>query len=721
MPRSSSSRPLSIGGAISTVSSPLRNSFVDVSCRSPINPRRPGRPTHKNEVASGPNGLFLNTAESRYATFNSSTYLSTPRSFPIASPRKSHSSIYSPKYNDDDQLSSSTTLVSPYSTNTLPLTPNYNPPSSSGKLGTFSAINIILGKTIGVGIYSIPSSIFNSVGSVGASITLWILGSAISFCGLAVYLDLGTAIPRSGGERIYLERIFRKPHMLATCMFMSYVVLLGFSTPNCIVLGEYVMYALQIEVNRWNVRSVAVAVITLICFIHARYKKLGLRIINILGVGKMAILVIVILSGVAGIIMGVGSEYSPLALTARRLRPDSYSSLSEGDGHLTTAQRNFSNLFEGSSTQPHDYATALLKILYCFRGYSTANQVLSSVRNPIPTLKRAAPIALLLVSAAYILANIAYFAVVSREDFRSSGVLIAGYFFRNIFGEQVGGNILPLFIIISAFGNIAATSFAQACVNMELGRDGLLPFSRFFKHSISLSSILGKTGSSSNEKDQLQEEDATPGLILHWLVSILVIILPPPGEIYNFLVDIGGYPVSVISVSISVGLLYLQLNPSENWKGHEGYESKKIYTAVFAASNVLLLVLPWIKPNGGVEGREGLGGGERFKWYAYPSTGLGILGLGVLYWVWWSKIKPRVCGGLAGGRSWLRGHQKRDSGGEDVPMMNFEFNGGEDGDEDRLAESILDEDLDEASGIRKRAPCGCPIPHSANPKESGSS
>jgi amino acid transporter len=102
-------------------------------------------------------------------------------------------------------------------------------------------------------------------------------------------LDLGTAIPRSGGERIYLERIFKKPRMLATCMFMSYVVLLGFSTPNCIVLGEYVMYALEIDVNRWNVRTIAVGVITLLCFIHARYQKLGLRIINVLGVGKMLI------------------------------------------------------------------------------------------------------------------------------------------------------------------------------------------------------------------------------------------------------------------------------------------------------------------------------------------------------------------------------------------------------------------------------------------------
>lgn len=589
--------------------------------------------------------------------------------------------------------------MSPSSTHHfLPLTPSFLPSASNGKLGTFSAINVILGKTVGVGIYSIPSSIFESVGSVGASISLWVIGSLISFCGLAVYLDLGTAIPRSGGERVYLERIFKKPRMLATCMFMSYVVLLGFSTPNCIVLGEYVMYALEIEVNRWNVRLVAVSVITLLCVIHARYQKLGLRIINILGVGKMLILAIVILSGVAGALMGVGSSKSPL--TRRRLGGIPLDAIP--DHHLSTAQINFSNLFAGSSTQPYDYATALLKILYSFRGYSTANQVLSEVRNPISTLKVAAPVALSLVSLGYILANISYFLVVSKEDFRSSGVVIAGYFFKNIFGEVIGENVLPLFIIISAFGNIAATSFAQARVNQELGKDGLLPFSSWFA-----------------KKNQW--DSPTPGLFLHWLISILVIIVPPPGEIYNFLVDIGGYPVSVISVAISLGLLYLQSNPDEKWQSP--FQAKKIYTIVFAASNCLLLILPWVKPK--TERGDG-----RFAYYAYPSTALAILGSGVVYWFWWAKIKPA----LFGGESWLatereagkhRGH-RRDMSDEAFPMMRFDNYGsdddqpvgGDDKDHGQLTQGSRLELLVLDKGVKKLSPCGCPSFHGVRDRES---
>lgn len=494
-------------------------------------------------------------------------------------------------------------------------------------------------------------------------------------------MDLGTAIPKSGGERVYLERIFKQPHMLATCIFMSYVVLLGFSTPNCIVLGEYLMYALEIEANRWNVRLVAVGVITLLCSIHARYQKLGLRIINVLGVGKMLILVIVILSGIGGAIAGVGSSTS--ALTRRRRDIDSYDLRS--DAHLSTAQRNFSNLFEGSSTQPYDYATALLKILYCFRGYSTANQVLSEIRNPIPTLKLAAPIALSLVSIGYVLANIAFFLVVSKDDFRSSGVVIAGHFFKTLFGEVVGENILPMFVIISAFGNIAATSFAQARVNHELGKDGLLPFSGFFSGPAS-------------------------GLFLHWLISVLVIVVPPPGQIYNFLVDLGGYPVSVISVAISLGLLYLQMTPAERWTSPS--RARKVYVVVFAASNCLLLVLPWFRP----KERKG---DEGFPYYAYPATALAILGSGVVYWVWWAKIKPVVFGARGEGEGgYVRGHKSTLSD-EVLPMLQYhsDIEGSA-----RSSLRLVDEADDghgvvegEGGGVRKRAPCGCPLIHDPPP------
>ena len=64
---------------------------------------------------------------------------------------------------------------------------------------------------------------------------LWVLGLVLSFCGLFVWLELGTMIPRSGEEKVYLEAMYRRPKNLATVLCASYMILLNISSANCIV------------------------------------------------------------------------------------------------------------------------------------------------------------------------------------------------------------------------------------------------------------------------------------------------------------------------------------------------------------------------------------------------------------------------------------------------------------------------------------------------------
>jgi amino acid transporter len=49
-----------------------------------------------------------------------------------------------------------------------------------------------------------------------------------------VYLEFGTAIPRNGGEKNYLEYVFRRPKFLATGFYTGYVVLLGMCILCCL-------------------------------------------------------------------------------------------------------------------------------------------------------------------------------------------------------------------------------------------------------------------------------------------------------------------------------------------------------------------------------------------------------------------------------------------------------------------------------------------------------
>ena len=64
---------------------------------------------------------------------------------------------------------------------------------------------------------------------------LWVLGFFLSFCGLFVWLEYGTMFPRSGGEKVYLEAVYRRPKHLATVIFAANAILLAFSAGNSIV------------------------------------------------------------------------------------------------------------------------------------------------------------------------------------------------------------------------------------------------------------------------------------------------------------------------------------------------------------------------------------------------------------------------------------------------------------------------------------------------------
>lgn len=139
--------------AFSTAASPLRNSFT-LSCRSPITPTPGGR-----QASSTP----------RHGSF-----LEPPRSLTGPGAKSGLSTVTGNggyAYDEDDESAS---IDSPTDqTWFLPHSPGLPPRPSlaqqdEGKLGVLSAINIIVGKTMGVGAYTVPSAIFSGVGSVGS-------------------------------------------------------------------------------------------------------------------------------------------------------------------------------------------------------------------------------------------------------------------------------------------------------------------------------------------------------------------------------------------------------------------------------------------------------------------------------------------------------------------------------------------------------------------------
>jgi len=77
---------------------------------------------------------------------------------------------------------------------------------------------LVISRVIGSGIFATPGVLVKDVGSVGLSMALWTLGAIIAACGLAISLEYGCMLPRSGGEKVYLEFTYRKPRFLASTL-----------------------------------------------------------------------------------------------------------------------------------------------------------------------------------------------------------------------------------------------------------------------------------------------------------------------------------------------------------------------------------------------------------------------------------------------------------------------------------------------------------------------
>ncbi|ETW77742.1 amino acid transporter [Heterobasidion irregulare TC 32-1] len=452
-------------------------------------------------------------------------------------------------------------------------------------LGVFSCTLLIVGRIIGTGIFSTPSSILNSVGSVGASLMLWILGFVLSFCGLFIWLEFGSMFPRSGGEKVYLEAVYRKPRYLATVIFSMQAILLGFTASGCIVSSLASVSARRITTDRWTERGIALGVIFFATFLHGFAPRVGVYFMNALSLLKIFILLFVVITG--------------WVVLSGKTRIE--------DPHV-----NFRNAFAGSSHSSNDYATATFKVLNAYAGWSGVNYVMNDVKNPVRTLKIAGPLGLSLVTILYMLANVAYFSAASKPQILKSGVTVASLFFKNVFGTKAQ-KALSVFVALRQ-------TFSAARVNQELAKEGVpLPFGNRFWASN------WPTGKS-----------PLPGLIIHLIPSVIVIIAPPPSVAYPFILDVEGYPQQIINLFI---VLVPKLTTSYHFSVWLPLAFFFLAAAVFCTMFIIaLLITPFLHPANKV------GDTPPLPYYLYCLVGIGVLTFGVLYWASWRIILPKVFG-----------------------------------------------------------------------------
>ncbi|KAJ7062146.1 APC amino acid permease [Mycena amicta] len=475
-----------------------------------------------------------------------------------------------------------------------------NVPQSRRQLGVSSAAFLIFNRVIGTGIFATPSVILHSSGSVGVALLMWVLGALIAAAGTTVYVELGTGLPRSGGEKNYLEYMYRRPKFMITCTYAVYTFIAGSSATNSIVFGEYMSRALALDspatASFSAPRIFALIVLTFSLLMIGVFSRAGVRLLNVLGTFKLFILAgiatlgLLSLAGVPGLAVNPGYE-----------QPENFAS--------------WHALWKGSKGDANSLVTALYNVIWSFIGYSNANYALSEVKDPVRTIKRAAPLAITSVAVVYMLVNIAYFGVVSRNDILNSRQIVAALFFRNLFGPATE-RILSACIALSSLGNILSVLFTQGRVVQELAREGIVPFSAVFASNRPFGAPLN-------------------ALWFLYAVSVLGVVAPPPGDAYLFLLSMSSYSLTLVNTAVSFGLLLLHSSYREGWNWAPPFRAPRAVVVGFFLSNVFLAVTPLIPP---APGKETF---ERIPYYMHVLVSILASQLGVLYWAVFFRWLPR--------------------------------------------------------------------------------
>jgi len=311
-------------------------------------------------------------------------------------------------------------------------------------LGLWSSIALVVGITIGSGIFRSPAGIAQKVPSPTLMILLWVVGGLITLCGALSLAELAAAMPETGGFYAYLREGWGRG---AGFVFgWSELVLIRASALGgiAVVFGEYLLRSLGIDPVEHYVaaRSLSAAAIAFAAAANIVGANVGAAIVGASTAAKFSALVLLV---GASLLLGGGHGGSMAHLTAPAAGP-------VGVGAM---------------------GLALVSVLWAYDGWGDLSFAAGEVKDPQRTLPRAILLGTLALIAIYVLTNVAYLYVnpiTAIADPRTP--LVAADTMMALFGR--GGVVLvSVFVMISSFSSLNGSMLASPRVFFAMADDGL--------------------------------------------------------------------------------------------------------------------------------------------------------------------------------------------------------------------------------------------------------
>jgi len=311
-------------------------------------------------------------------------------------------------------------------------------------LGFWSSVALVIGITIGSGIFRSPADIAQKVPSPVLVLGLWAAGGAITLCGALSLAELAAALPLTGGFYAYLREGWGR---LAAFLFgWSQLVLIQASGLGAIAVAfsDYSLRTFGVDPVTHPIadRGLAAGAIAFAAGANIVGVNLGAAI-GVSATAKFSALVVLVGSS---LVLG-GAHGASLS-------------------HLTTSS--------GAPIAAGGVGLALVSVLWAYDGFGDLSFAGGEVKDPQKNLPRAIIAGTLAIIAIYLLTNVAYLYVMPIEAVGRSP-LVAADVMLALFGP-VGVVLVSLFVMISTFSSLNGSMLTSPRIFFAMGDDGL-----FFK------------------------------------------------------------------------------------------------------------------------------------------------------------------------------------------------------------------------------------------------
>lgn len=320
----------------------------------------------------------------------------------------------------------------------------------SRPLGFWSTTALVVGHTIGVGIFLTPAELIGALASPALTFGLWLACGAVVLCGALTFGELASRFPRTGGLYVYLREGFGSRVAFLYGWLCLLVVDPGVVAALAVGLSQYAVVLLPEQSGRE--RELAVGFVWILALVNMCGLRPSSRVLN-----GLTALKVLALAGIVAAAFTVGtgdwSHFSPFS-GRRGNAPPIGAALGVG----------------------------LVAAFFSFGGFWEASRVAGETRNAGRTMPRALALGVAAVTLVYVATTVAFVYLVSIERVGSSAE------FARRAGQAMlgpaGPSVFAAVVVLSATASAAALILMAPRVYLAMSLDGLFPLALAKLHTI---------------------------------------------------------------------------------------------------------------------------------------------------------------------------------------------------------------------------------------------